>query len=399
MVQIHWGGGTPSYLTPEQIADLMEHTRAVFRVSPTAEISLEADPRDLTADRIAGAAAAGFNRISYGVQDVDPVVHEAIHRVQPTHLVEQAVRWARDHGFQSINLDLVYGLPHQSAQTFEQTIDTVFRLDPDRVALFSYAHVPSMNAHVPSMKKHQRLIDTDALPAPDEKLRTFKMATERLTGDGGYRFIGMDPFARPDDELRFALDDGTLHRNVHGDSTCAGADVVAFGVSGISQLDGAYVQNLKGPAYYDRIDVGELAIYRGVQVSGEDRLRRHVIMAVMYHGGDVQRARPEARRRRPIRHRVRCAFCRRTPYSRTHGRGRLRSLHRRRDHGRPVRTPFHPERGDGVRRLPWRLQGPQSTPKRCRAFNFRMSIERLKRSGTSLYTASRSRRSQMMESF
>jgi len=192
VAQIHWGGGTPSYLTPEQIADLMEHTRAVFRVSPTAEISLEADPRDLTADRIAGAAAAGFNRISYGVQDVDPVVHEAIHRVQPTHLVEQAVRWARDHDFQSINLDLVYGLPHQSAQTFEQTIDTVFRLDSDRVALFSYAHVSSMNAHVPSMKKHQRLIDTDALPAPDEKLRTFKMATERLTGDGGYRFIGMD---------------------------------------------------------------------------------------------------------------------------------------------------------------------------------------------------------------
>lgn len=278
VVQIHWGGGTPSYLTPEQIADLMEHTRSVFRVSPTAEVGLEADPRGLTEAHIEAAAAAGFHRISYGVQDVDPVVQDAIHRVQPTHLVERAVRWARDHGFQSINLDLVYGLPHQTAETFGQTIDTVLRLDPDRVALFSYAHVPSM-------KKHQRLIDEDALPAPDEKLRIFKMATERLTGEGGYRFIGMDHFARPDDELSRALDDGTLHRNFQGYSTCAGADVVAFGVSGISQLDGAYVQNLKGlPAYYDRIDAGECTTYRGVRVSPEDRLRRHVIMEVMCSG-------------------------------------------------------------------------------------------------------------------
>jgi oxygen-independent coproporphyrinogen-3 oxidase len=275
VVQIHWGGGTPSYLTPSQIADLMAHTRSVFSVDEDAEISLEADPRGLTEEHLAGAASAGFNRISYGVQDVDPTVQEAIHRVQPTELVEQAVRWARDHGFRSINLDLVYGLPHQTSETFTDTIDTVLDLAPDRIALFSYAHVPSL-------RKHQQLIPEDALPEPDEKLRIFKMATERLTGEGGYRFIGMDHFAAPDDELAEALDTGNLHRNFQGYSTRAGADVVAFGVSGISQLDGAYAQNLKGlPDYYARVDEDRLTTYRGYEVTRDDRLRRAVIMDLM----------------------------------------------------------------------------------------------------------------------
>jgi len=275
VVQLHWGGGTPSYLTPDQIVDLMDHTRSVFSVDADAEISLEADPRGLTEEHLAAAAGAGFNRISYGVQDVDPKVQEAIHRVQPTELVEKAVRWARTHGFTSINLDLVYGLPHQTAETFSATIDTVMDFAPERIALFSYAHVPSL-------KKHQRLIPEEALPEPDEKLRIFKMATERLTGEAGYRFIGMDHFARPDDELAVALDTGNLHRNFQGYSTRAGADVVAFGVSGISQLDGAYTQNIKGlPAYYDRIDAGRLATYRGYEVTQEDRIRRFVIMSLM----------------------------------------------------------------------------------------------------------------------
>jgi len=275
VVQLHWGGGTPSYLTPDQIVDLMDHTRSVFSVDADAEISLEADPRGLTEENLAAAAGAGFNRISYGVQDVDPKVQEAIHRVQPTELVEKAVRWARTHGFTSINLDLVYGLPHQTAETFSATIDTVMDFAPERIALFSYAHVPSL-------KKHQRLIPEEALPEPDEKLRIFKMATERLTGEAGYRFIGMDHFARPDDELAVALDTGNLHRNFQGYSTRAGADVVAFGVSGISQLDGAYTQNIKGlPAYYDRIDAGRLATYRGYEVTQEDRIRRFVIMSLM----------------------------------------------------------------------------------------------------------------------
>lgn len=275
VVQIHWGGGTPSYLTPTQISELMEHMRTVFTVASDAEIGLEADPRGLTEAHLASAASVGFNRISYGVQDVDPVVQEAIHRVQPTALVEQAVRWARNHGFESINLDLVYGLPHQNADTFRNAIDTVLQLRPDRIALFSYAHIPSM-------RKHQRLIPEDALPEPDEKLRIFKMATERLTGTGGYQFIGMDHFALPGDELSHALDDGTLRRNFQGYSTRAGADVVAFGVSGISQMDGVYAQNLKGlPDYYDRINSGKLTTYRGVVVSEDDRIRREVIMQLM----------------------------------------------------------------------------------------------------------------------
>ncbi|PEN14348.1 oxygen-independent coproporphyrinogen III oxidase [Longibacter salinarum] len=275
VVQVHWGGGTPSYLTPEQIGDLMTHTRSVFSFDPDAEISLEADPRGLTEEHLAAAADAGFNRISYGVQDVDPKVQEAINRVQPTELVENAVRWARMHGFRSINLDLVYGLPHQTSETFSDTVDTVMRLDPERIALFSYAHIPSL-------RKHQTLIPEADLPEPEEKLRIFKMATERLTGEGGYRFIGMDHFARPDDELAVALDTGNLHRNFQGYSTRAGADVVAFGMSGISQLDGAYTQNIKGlPDYYARIDEGRLATYRGYEVTRDDRVRRAVIMELM----------------------------------------------------------------------------------------------------------------------
>jgi len=287
-VQIHWGGGTPSYLEPAQIADLMAFTRKTFRVAPDAEIGLEADPRGLTEEHLAAAASAGFNRISFGVQDVDPVVQEAIHRVQPTALVDQAVRWARRHSFRSVNLDLVYGLPHQTAETFRDTIDTVLSMRPDRIALFSYAHVPSL-------RKHQRLISEEALPEPEEKLQIFKMATERLTGEGGYRFIGMDHFALPDDELSTALDEGTLHRNFQGYSTHAGADVVAFGVSGISQMDGVYAQNLKGlPDYYNRLDEGRLTTYRGYKVNRDDRIRRFVIMQLMCTSR-VEKARVESR--------------------------------------------------------------------------------------------------------
>lgn len=297
VVQIHWGGGTPTYLTPEQIARLGDVLHDRFAVAADAEISLEADPRGLTEARLAAAASAGFNRISVGVQDVDPTVQAAINRVQPVSLVDDAVRWARRHGFESVNLDLVYGLPHQTAEGFARTLDVTRRLAPDRIALFSYAHVPRL-------KTHQRLIDPGALPTPDEKLRIFKTAMEALTGAGGYRFIGMDHFARPDDALALAQDRGELHRNFQGYSTRAGADVVALGVSGISQIDapataptnavsdatqganehGAYAQNVKGlPDYYNRIDAGRLGTYRGYRLSADDRLRRHVIMQLMCH--------------------------------------------------------------------------------------------------------------------
>lgn len=277
VVQIHWGGGTPTYLTPEQIRDLGTHLRDRFRVRPDAEISLEADPRSLTKERMAAAASVGFNRVSIGVQDVNRTVQEAINRIQPLGQVERAVAWARAYDFKSVNFDLVYGLPHQTLDRFTNTLDVTCRLDPDRIATYSYAHVPSI-------KKHQQVIDEDALPSPEDKLRLFNTAIERLTGPGRYRFIGMDHFARPDDDLAVAQDRGDLHRNFQGYSTRAGAEVVALGVSGISQLDGAYAQNVKGlPAYYERIETQRLGTYRGYRLTPDDRLRRHVIMQLMCH--------------------------------------------------------------------------------------------------------------------
>ncbi|MFP4229085.1 MAG: oxygen-independent coproporphyrinogen III oxidase [Salinivenus sp.] len=277
VVQIHWGGGTPSYLTADQIRDLGTHLNDRFLIADDAENSLEADPRTLTEARLAAAADVGFNRLSVGVQDVNPAVQEAINRVQPTEQVEQVVRWARDYNFESINVDLVYGLPHQTPPRFERTLDVTERLAPDRIALYSYAHVPSL-------KKHQRAIDEAALPGPEAKLRLFKRGIERLTGSGGYRFIGMDHFARPDDPLAVAQDEGSLHRNFQGYSTRAEAEVVAFGASGISQFNGAYAQNAKAlPAYRNRVEEGRLPTFRGYRLTPDDRLRRHVIEQLMCH--------------------------------------------------------------------------------------------------------------------
>jgi len=276
VVQMHWGGGTPTYLTAEQIRDLGMHIRRRFRVADDAEISIEADPRGLTEDRVAAAAAVGFNRMSVGVQDVNRVVQEAINRIQPTETVEQALNWARQYRFEGLNMDLVYGLPHQTPERFQRTLDVVDRLQSDRIALYSYAHVPSI-------KKHQRVIDEDALPAPEAKLCLFKQGLEHLTARGGYRFIGMDHFARPTDALAKAQDTGDLHRNFQGYSTRPDAEILAFGVSGISQLRGAYAQNVKAlPSYYERVANGHApTVFRGVRLSPEDQLRRHVIMQLM----------------------------------------------------------------------------------------------------------------------
>ncbi len=288
VTQVHWGGGTPTLLSPEQIRDLGEHLRDRFRVAPDAEMSIEADPRGLTEDHVAAARAVGVSRLSLGVQSFDRTVQEAINRVQPERLTRTAVRWARDHGIESINLDLVYGLPHQTLETMEATLGGVVDLDPGRIALYSYAHVPSV-------LEHQRLIPEDALPDPRTRLRLFKQALETLTAEAGYRFIGLDHFAKPDDELALAQDSGTLRRNFQGYSTCAGADVYAFGLSGIHQLSGLYAQNTKNlRTYYDHIDRDELTVYRGYRPTQKDRLRRHVIMQLMCNA-EVQKATVEAR--------------------------------------------------------------------------------------------------------
>ncbi|MCS3700648.1 oxygen-independent coproporphyrinogen-3 oxidase [Salinibacter ruber] len=288
VTQVHWGGGTPTLLSPEQIRELGEHIRDRFRMAPDAEMSIEADPRGLTEDHIAAAREIGMNRLSLGVQSFDPTVQEAINRVQPERLTRTAVQWARDYGIESVNLDLVYGLPHQTPDTMADTLGGVVDLDPDRVALYSYAHVPSV-------LEHQCLIPKEALPAPTERLRLFKQALERLTTTAGYRFIGLDHFAKPDDELALAQDNGTLRRNFQGYSTRAGADVYAFGLSGIHQLSGLYAQNTKNlRTYYDQIDQDELTVYRGYRPTQEDRLRRHVIMQLMCNA-EVQKGAVEAR--------------------------------------------------------------------------------------------------------
>ncbi len=273
--QLHWGGGTPTYLTPEQIGRLMDLTRRAFTLADDAEVSLEADPRGLDAARLQAARDHGFNRISIGVQDFAADVQQAIGRIQPYALVAETVAHSRALGFEGINFDLIYGLPHQTEASFRETLRQVIALGPDRISLFSYAHVPWL-------KKHQSLVPTEALPDAETKLRIFTQAIEQLTGEGGYRYIGMDHFARPSDSLCRAQDAGTLYRNFQGYTTHAGSDILAFGMSAISQVTSAYAQNVKElGAYYAALDAGRLPTQRGIRLTGDDQLRRHVITRLM----------------------------------------------------------------------------------------------------------------------
>ena len=274
IVQMHWGGGTPTYLSPSQIEALVGHLRRRFAFAPGAEISLEADPRGLTREHLTAARNAGFNRVSFGVQDFDAETQRAIGRVQPRMLVTQATRWARELKFEGVSYDLIYGLPHQTVARFRKTVDAVLDLAPDRVSLFSYAHVPWK-------KRHQTLIDAATLPTPPEKLRILLDATGRLQA-GGYVFLGMDHFARPDDPLCQAQIAGTMQRNFQGYSTHAGSTLVGLGVSAIGQFPDAYAQNtLRLSDYYSALDAGRLPTARGYALTTDDRLRRHVIMTLM----------------------------------------------------------------------------------------------------------------------
>jgi oxygen-independent coproporphyrinogen-3 oxidase len=272
--QIHWGGGTPTTLGPAGIERLMAHTRELFTVADDAEIGIEADPRTLTRAHLEAARRAGFNRLSFGVQSFDDEVQAAIGRVQPFEQVRQATEWARDLGFDGLSFDLIYGLPHQNAGRFARTLDLAASLGPDRLSVFGYAHVPWM-------KKHQELIPEDALPGPEERLALYALAYETLAARG-YRHVGMDHFARPDDPLCQAQDAGVLHRNFQGYATHADCALLGFGVSAIGSLDRAYAQNEKGlPAYYKALDAGRLPVVRGLALGDEDVLRRHVITRLM----------------------------------------------------------------------------------------------------------------------
>lgn len=273
-VQLHWGGGTPTHLNPDEIADLSSYIYDRFDVNADAETGCEIDPRELTKTHLAALKDGGFNRISMGVQDFNPDVQKAVNRIQPEVLTRQVVDWVRELGFHSINLDLMYGLPFQSVKTFEKTVDTIIDIDPDRIALFNFAYVPWM-------KKHQKAIRPEDLPVAEEKLNILKMSTEKLTR-AGYVFIGMDHFAKPDDELALALEGKKLYRNFQGYSTHAGADLYAMGITSISQFGRIYAQNIKKEKKYHAVlDQGILPTTKGYYLNDDDLLRRHVIVKLM----------------------------------------------------------------------------------------------------------------------
>lgn len=272
--QLHWGGGTPTHLSPDQIKKLGEVIHQHFEFSEHAEIGVEIDPRELTKNHMVALSEAGFNRCSMGIQDFDPKVQESVNRIQPEGITKSAVEWARELNFGSINLDLMYGLPFQNVKTYSKTIDKVLAMNPDRLAVFNYAHLPGMI-------KHQQLIKDKWLPGRDEKLELLKLSIEKLN-DAGYVYIGMDHFAKPDDELTLAMEKGTLYRNFQGYSTHAGINLFALGITGIGMLSDIYIQNYKKlDDYYTALDNNKLPVMRGVTLNTDDQLRREVITELM----------------------------------------------------------------------------------------------------------------------
>lgn len=273
--QLHWGGGTPTFLTPDEIVNLYSAIEKHFSFADDAEIGIEVDPRATSLEHCRVLANLGFNRISMGIQDFNPLVQQTVHRVQPYEMTRSLFDYCRELGFESINVDLIYGLPHQTLDSFSDTVDKIITMNPDRIAVFSYAHVPWLKKQQGSFAKH--------LPQGLEKFRIFHRAIEKLT-DAGYRYIGMDHFARPDDELCRAQDERTLHRNFQGYTTKANCDLYGMGVSSISGLEDVYAQNWRDlPNYYAAIDAGTLPTMRGLRVTAEDQLRRSVINRLLCH--------------------------------------------------------------------------------------------------------------------
>ena len=275
VVQLHFGGGSPTFLRPDEIRRLGDIIHKHFKFSSDIEASVEVDPRRLTREHMVALREVGFNRASMGVQDFNPQVQEAIHRIQPREMTQQAMDWMRELGYGSINLDLIYGLPHQTPATFNETLDTVLEMNPDRLAVFSYAHVPWI-------KPAQRILEEKILPTPESKLEVLKLVIERLTENDRYVYIGMDHFAKPTDELAVAQREKKLQRNFQGYSTRAGSDIYSFGMSAISQIPDAYWQNEKElPKYQAAVDAGNVPLHRAYFVTEEDMLRRETIMRAM----------------------------------------------------------------------------------------------------------------------
>jgi oxygen-independent coproporphyrinogen-3 oxidase len=274
-VQLHFGGGSPTFLAPDEIRRLGDIIHKHFTFSPDIEAGVEIDPRRLTRDHVVALREVGFNRASLGVQDFDPTVQQAVHRIQPREMTQQTIDWLREMNFSSVNLDLIYGLPHQTVESFNRTLDIVLDMKPDRLAVFSYAHVPWV-------KPAQKILEQKVLPTPETKLQLLKNVIERLTENNRYIYIGMDHFAQPKDELVLAQHNKTLQRNFQGYSTRGNADIYAFGMSAISQIPDAYWQNEKElPKYYAALDAGKVPLMRGYVVTEEDKIRRDTIMRVM----------------------------------------------------------------------------------------------------------------------
>ena len=274
--QLHWGGGTPTFLAHDEMRRLMAVTREHFHLVDGGEYSIEVDPRKVDGATVALLGELGFNRMSVGVQDFDSAVQHAINRLQSEAETLAVIDAARANGFTSISIDLIYGLPRQTVAGFARTLERIIAASPDRLSVYNYAHLPGL------FKPQRRIADTD-LPTADERLHLLALAIDTLT-EAGYVFIGMDHFAKPGDELAMAQRQGRLHRNFQGYSTHADCDMLAFGISSISQVGNSYSQNVKTlDDYYARLDAGVLPAQRGIELDAEDRLRRAIIQSLMCH--------------------------------------------------------------------------------------------------------------------
>lgn len=276
--QLHWGGGTPTFINMDEMRELMAVTRKHFNLhdDDSGEYSIEIDPREANKESVKLLRELGFNRMSLGVQDFDPKVQKAVNRIQTEAQTFEVLEGAREAGFMSVNVDLIYGLPHQTEVGFMATLDKVLQVAPDRFSIFNYAHMPSM---FPTQKKMK---EAD-MPSPDEKLAILHATTNRLL-EAGYVYIGMDHFAKPDDELAIAQRNETLYRNFQGYSTHAECDLIGMGATSISLINNTYAQNYKSlNDYYQAIDAGHLAVFRGVELTEDDELRRDVITRLISH--------------------------------------------------------------------------------------------------------------------
>lgn len=274
--QLHWGGGTPTFLSHDEMRQLMAMTRRHFRLLDGGEYSIEVDPRKVDRATVDLLAELGFNRMSLGIQDFDEQVQSAVNRIQSEEETFAVMNAARANGFKSISVDLIYGLPKQSVGGFDRTLDRVLSASPDRLSIYNYAHLPGL------FKPQRRILEAD-LPTPDTRLHILSLAIDKLTA-AGYVFIGMDHFAKPDDELAVAQRQGRLHRNFQGYSTHSDCDMLSFGITSIGKVGATYSQNVRTlDEYYGRLDSGILPVFRGIELTPDDVLRRAIIQSLMCH--------------------------------------------------------------------------------------------------------------------